>query len=531
MILDVDHLKSTEPIICDICIVGSGPAAISLALQFLKTDTRVVMAESGGLNFERGVQRLYRGESIGYPLPSGLEGSRTRHFGGSSNCWAGACTPLDDIDFRKRDWVPNSGWPIGPESISPYVERAQKVCLVGPYVYDSRIVEGNPDWNFDFSPDTLEMGYWQFSSEPRLGKHYHDHFKNSANITVLLHATVTAIDSNPSANHVSSVTVSSLRGSKTKIRATTYVLACGGIENARLLLASNSVVQQGLGNSNGMVGRYFMEHPVCVSATVVPRRKADPRLDFLNVFHEPTPLFAGTRFNALIKTTEVFQRNQKILNSAIFIVNHDSEFSQGLMAAVRMRQALQERRIPQDMSEDMLKILADFPNVLTAAYGRYFNYGHSRARLGLKIQAETVPDPESRVTLSTKTDAFGMPLARLNWRLNALDRRTMDVLIQEVTNQFDRLNIADINLDHWMVDGSNNLPGDMRGGVHHTGTTRMSIEAKDGVVDINCRMHEVDNLYVAGSSVFPTNSWANPTWMISCLALRLADHLLNSLGK
>jgi choline dehydrogenase-like flavoprotein len=529
MIIDLNERDSTEPIECDICVVGSGPAAFSLALSFADKPVRVYMLESGGFDRERKIQGLYQGESVGYALANGLAGSRSRFFGGSSNCWAGVCTLLDTIDFKVRDWVPYSGWPIGPEALEPYYDAAQKVCLSGPSIYDERLLDKLPERQFAFKPDSLQMGYWQFGEEPRLGKYYRRQFSDSRNITVVLHSTVTEIAASPDANHVLSLTAQSLQGRKASVKAKAYVLACGGIENARLLLASNRVQPEGLGNANDMVGRFFLEHPVIVSATVVPKIKGDLRLDFLNVFHEPPPRFQGTRFNVLIKTTEAFQRRHRILNSALFVVDHDAEFSEGLMAAVRLRQALHERRFPEDFVREVLSVLEDFPNVATAAYGRYVNYGSNRTRLGLKIQAETVPNPDSRVTLSHKHDAFGAPLAKLDWKLAELDRRTMDVIVDEISSEFSRLGLATIERDKWMTENPDAFPDDMRGGVHHSGTTKMSSHPKDGVVDVNCRMHAVDNLYIAGSSVFPTNSWANPTLTISCMAIRLADHLDNRL--
>ena len=528
MFFDLNHRDDAGQIECDICVVGSGPAAISLALQFVDSPIRVCMLESGGFNRERKVQRLCQGESVGYALANGLSGSRSRFFGGSSNCWAGACTPLDAIDFMKRDWVPHSGWPINEQTLAPYCDAAQKACLIGSNIYDDRLVDGDPMQSFAFSPDTLEMAYWQFSSEPRLGKHYHDVFAKSSNISVILYANVTKILTNADASHVQSVLVQSLRGKKVEVRASRFVLACGGIENARLLLASNEVISQGLGNENDLVGRFFMEHPVCASATVVPERADDPRIAFLNAFHEPWPQYQGTLFNPLIKTTETFQQCHRILNSAVYVVDHDSEFSEGLMAAVRVRQALLEGRIPEEFLQDALKIIADFRSVATAAYGRYVRYGAARRRLGLKVQAETVPNPDSRVTLSEKRDAFGAPVAKLNWKLTELDRRTMDVIVDTVTEEFARLGLAKIERDQWMNDAPDSFPDDMRGGVHHTGTTRMSRNPADGVVNEDCRLHTVDNLYIAGSSVFPTNSWANPTLTICRLAIRLAEHLKQS---
>ncbi|MDP6429286.1 MAG: GMC family oxidoreductase [Rhodospirillales bacterium] len=527
MIRDLRVMEGGGTIDADICIVGSGPAAMSFALQYLnETNKKIVMVESGGLDSETEVQELYEGVSDGIDLPNGLDGSRLRFFGGSSNCWAGACTPLDDIDFEKRAWVPDSGWPIKPSELTPDYRTAQEICNVGPFIYDDRNL-GTADRGkkIPFLPSKLETGYWRFSSEPRFGTFYRDSIKNSANITLILHANATGLEVNAAADHVKALKIQSLTGKKAVVRARHFVLACGGIENARILLYSNSVQKNGLGNGKDMVGRYFMDHPVAPIATIIGN-KDDERLKFYNLFNDPAPQTNGTKYNLIIKMPAAFQRRHKILNSAAFIVDHEPMFSEGMMAAVRLRQAYRQKRIPEDIAGDLWDILKDLDDVVLNTYNRFFRYGEQRTRLALKIQAEQQPNRDSRVRLSSRLDALGLPQTRLTWKVSELDRRTVDVLVRTIAAELGKLDIARTRLDDWVETASGALfPSDLRGGVHHTGTTRMSAGPETGVVDKNCRVHSVGNLFIAGSSVFATNGWANPTLTICSLAVRLARHI------
>jgi choline dehydrogenase-like flavoprotein len=318
MILDLRQLPDGQSFDADICVVGSGPAALSFVLQYLSAPgANIIMVESGGLDGETEVQELYQGVSDGIDLVNGLDGSRLRFFGGSSNCWAGACTPLDAIDFEARPWVPGSGWPITLADLIPHYRTAQAICSAGPFIYDDRNLGAADAGNLiPFAPDKLQTGYWRFSSEPRFGSFYRDRIKNFAHVTAILHANATGLDANRAADHVDSLTIRSLTGKKAIVRARHFVLACGGIENARILLYSNAVQKAGLGNARDMVGRYFMDYPVAPIATLIGEAD-DKRLKFYNLFSDPGPKANGTEYNLNIKMPAAFQRKNKILNARL----------------------------------------------------------------------------------------------------------------------------------------------------------------------------------------------------------------------
>ena len=197
-----------------------------------------------------------------------------------------------------------------------------------------------------------------------------------------------------------------------------------------------------------------------------------------------------------------------------------------MMAAVRLRNAYRNKRLPDDLAGDVMDVIRDLDDVIVNTYNRFFRYGERRTRLAIKFQGEQQPNPDSRVQLSDTRDALGLPQTKLTWKLSELDRKSVDILVRTVAAELARLDIARTRLDDWTQKSSATLfPSDLRGGVHHTGTTRVSAGPETGVVDKNCRVHSVDNLFIAGSSVFPTNGWANPTLSICALAVRLAGHV------
>src|SRR5690606_13224807 len=224
--------------------------------------------ESGGLEPDADTQDLYQGDVIGRPYYP-LDVTRLRHFGGSTNHWVGWCTPLDASDFEPKPWLPHSGWPFPRSELEPHYERAQRVCELGPYVYDDRLWDRFEVEAPDLNPRRLAFCFLQQSPPTRFGEVYRAELAQADDVTVLLHANVTDIRTNDAAAIVEHAVIRTLDGKAGRITARGFVVACGGIENARLLLAANrDIAPAGLGNRNGLVGRSFMEHLELVSAIV-----------------------------------------------------------------------------------------------------------------------------------------------------------------------------------------------------------------------------------------------------------------------
>jgi choline dehydrogenase-like flavoprotein len=488
MLIDARELDHGHVIPCDVCIVGAGAAGIAIARTFRLGSTSVCLLESGGLTFDDRTHRLYDGPAEGTALNTSrsyLLSTRLRYFGGTTNHWAGYCRPLDRLDFTERSWVPYSGWPIGRDDLDPYYGLATDVLQIGSF---EGTTEGR-GWEpgavvFDGAIPTR-----QFHLSPtRFGTRFRQELASAANLKVYLNANLVQVGVNDAAAHVDRLDVATLGGKRFTVIPKLVVLAAGGIENARLLLASDRVHRAGLGNARDLVGRFFMEHPgIPVGHILLTAPLRDP------------DLYHGSAHQAFLSLSDQLQRQHQLLNGAAFL-----------------------RFQPVEDAPDRVQQLARTLSALERIAGRSSSSPPLYARVG--IQAEQSPNPESRVTLIDETDELGMRHARLDWRLSARDiesaRRTMEVIALELGRRGLGRGQAVEEVDLEGIDFQ----------CHHMGTTRMSAGPALGVVDAHCRVHGVANLYVAGSSVFPTSGLANPTFTIVALALRLADHLKAVLG-
>ena len=313
MLSDFLEMTDGQRLHADVCIVGAGPAGITLARKLAKHGHTVCLLESGGEDFEQDTQSLYTGASVGmtyYPL----ENTRLRFFGGTIHIWGGRCAQLDDIDFERREWVAHSGWPFGAEALAGYYRGAHEMLRLGSYGYDERLWREIGTQRPPFDEKLFTTRFWQFDEreEPFALKHCED-LVRSENVEVVLHANAVHIQADPDARSVTGIRISTLDGRQGKVSAAYYVLACGGIENPRLLLSSRDVEANGIGNGFDQVGRYFMEHPHCRAG----------RLDG----NQGYALWEGMRKRYLadngvavapaLLPTASLQREKEILNSAL----------------------------------------------------------------------------------------------------------------------------------------------------------------------------------------------------------------------
>lgn len=264
MLIDLRNLDDGRVLVSTVCIIGAGVAGITLARELEKQGIDTCLLESGGLAADDATRDLARGEAVGFDYQF-ADGCRGRFLGGSSNCWGGWCRPLDPWDFEKRSWIPHSGWPFGLEELRSWYEQAHQVLKLGPVNFDPlfwersigrRDVRRMPLCTGDVR-DTIS----QFSPPVRFGRDYRSELRRARFVRIFLHATVTQIVPDKMCTRIEQVRVRTLTGRQMSVSARLFILATGGIENARLLLASTEVAANGLGNGHGLVGRYFMDHP------------------------------------------------------------------------------------------------------------------------------------------------------------------------------------------------------------------------------------------------------------------------------
>ncbi len=534
VLIDADK-QPLERLDVDLCIVGAGAAGIAIAHRLLGSGLRVALLESGGLAHEDATQDLYAGDSVGHPME--MDVGRYRILGGSTSRWTGRCAPLDPIDFAARDWVPHSGWPITFAGVDAYYPAAQIICgFREPWPQPAGAVRGHLNGLKD-EPDSFIWRFPRSADQARLdfGRTFRAALEADPDTIVVQHANVTAIETSAT-TRVHAIRAETLAGAALHVVARAHVLCCGGIENARLLLDSAEDPGQALGNAHDLVGRFFMQHPRGITATMSPTaaqaRALQQRFNLFAARH-------AAQHEVGFTLTERQQRDRGLLNASA-VLRYEAADSSGWEALKRLRARLQQRRLGSDALRgairgavgEALRLAADPLDVAANAWrlARGRQTGFLRPRVSIVVDLEQSPDPDSRVTLSRRRDRLGRRQASVDWRISPLERRTARALTELVGNSLSRHSLGETRLAAWLSETGPYVGRELLRTHHHIGTTRMAADPREGVVDADCRVHGTENLFVAGCSVFPTGGHANPTLTIVALALRLADHLRATLN-
>lgn len=530
MFIDARQVTDNLAVDATLCIVGGGVAGIALALELDRAGVDVCLLESGGLDVDAATEALNRGENVGLPYQFDA-GFRSRYFGGSSNCWGGWCRPLEPLDFSHRDWVAHSGWPFGAEELRPYYQRTHALLQLGPDNFDGdfwgpAISRANVR-RVPFTNGRVVDSFSQFSPPARLGRLYREALRQSRLVRVFLHANAIDIETDTAAPRVTRVRVATLSGRRLAVTAKHYILAAGGIENARLLLASNRAQPAGIGNGRDLVGRFFMDHPRVLTGDV-RLAKAWQGNRLYDIKHQDKSSLVrahGTPVAAQFTLSPALLEAERLLNARVWFCSiFTGEHSEAVAALHRYTQTvLHNGHADLDPKRDALLMLRDPFRTLGYTLTRLLPWRPLLRAVQLEIMVEQEPDPASRVTLATERDALGLPRARVDWQLSPLTRRTFERTLEIVASELRAAGVATIELEELFAGGG--WPDRLKGTWHHMGTTRMHDSPSQGVVDRDCRVHGVDNLYIAGSSVFPTAGSNFPTMTIAALALRLAEHL------
>jgi choline dehydrogenase-like flavoprotein len=564
MFVDARTIPNNDILTTDICIIGAGAAGITLARAFSGRPFRVSMLESGDITPDNATQSLYVGEDIGlryFPL----ETSRLRLFGGTTNHWGGHCRPFDEIDFEARDWIPHSGWPIRKSDVAPYYARAQSI--VGVHVADWDITNWTKQDRFPPLPligDRMNTRIAEVvpGEERSFGQRYRKEIEQANNVITYLNANVAEIETNPTGTAVTGVRVACLSGTTFSLTAKLVILAAGGIENARLLLLSNTRQPAGLGNQHDLVGRFFMDHPRFEAGRIMP---ADKNLEVR--FYEPHAVNKASIKGYLGLSEELVRRERlvdvQVSLEAVYTASYTASLQSNEVVSLKyLLQSLRRRQMPDDFGMHLANVMSDltttsayivptapFPELKPEVYSKimqanavereqliaeffgniaYVANEETFGRTPLEdIQVlpriDPTPNPDSRITLGDQRDQLGQRKVKLDWRLSPLDKHSVRRTLEIFGAELGRAGLGRLQIG--IGDDDTTWPADTRGGWHHMGTTRMSEHPSQGVVDKNCQVHGIANLFIAGSSVFPTAGSGTPTLMLVCLALRLADKI------
>jgi choline dehydrogenase-like flavoprotein len=553
MIVDPSELYDVEGLEADICILGAGPAGLTLARELEDEGRRVLLIESGGLEFDEATQSLCDGPGDDAPDPYCL---RRRQFGGTSNMWGAQLGEgrlgvryaiMDEVDFEPKEKVPHTGWPFRKGHLEAYYERARELVGVAPYDV-SRWEDRDEARRLNFVGDRITTSVVQFGPRDVFLKECRERVAASKSLHAYIKLNVVEIESNPEATRATRVKAATLDGKQLWIAARTFVLAAGGIENARILLLSDGSAKAGLGNRNDLVGRFFIDHYGHFGGMVFP---ADRDI-FNHLALYDIRKVDGFPGMGVVVPTRALIRRESLLNTVTYLVPkyptyHHSRMASSAKRLLRARILNQpvERKPdrPEGVAEHLRRIVvggaAHFPHKLyrklivrrpfpdtSIVWGGWSALPHKEREFGaIEIQQhiEQAPDPENRVLLTDERDRLGCRKARVDRRLNEVDRESLRRINLILREEFARSGIGRFVIDEDFVTPE--FSSMSHGASHHMGTTRMHDDPRSGVVDATCRVHGMANLYVAGSSVFPTGGWANPTLTIVALAIRLADHL------
>jgi len=522
---DVRVLAEGEVVRTDVCIVGAGPVGLTLAAELSRANIDVLLLESGGLAPDPWADSLSTFESTGAARVMDPSLSRNRILGGSSSTWSGRVAAFDANDFAERAWVPGSGWPIPRSQLVQFLGRTRS--YLGVAVADNNDVAvrdhvlGRDAHRFD--PALLEDYVWSYSSDAERKRDFMRFGPRALALDMpgartFLNATVTHIDTNAQGTEVTGLRVVGPDGLARLVHASDTVLCAGGIENARVLLASDRVVRGGVGNGNDRVGRYLMDHPRGHVGAFAPRDLASAQRAFSS--YRVRLDGSGTTLTRGVALSRSIQAREQLLSCSAWldpvVSEHDPFRALGCLA--RSRSSWQGAR---DVARGSLGLVRGSVRVL-----RRRSPVRVLDALHLTTMVEQVPDPDSRITLSGARDALGVRLARIDWRLGEAEARTTRRMASVFADELQRVGLPRPELLPMITDLS--VPFYLPDVAHPMGTTRMSADAREGVVDTDCAVHGVARLHCAGTSVFPTAGHANPTQTALALVIRLADRLVRA---
>lgn len=524
-----DHISASH-LHYDVCLIGAGAAGISIAQALAGSRFSICLLESGGGMAEAETQRLYEGEVAGHPMT--MDTGRYRVLGGSTSRWTGRCGKLDSIDFQARAWVPHSGWPIGLEDLEPYYEAARAVCGF-PHAWQDDSLAASELGLEPITDPRLRNFIWRYAPlGSRLYRNwaveYDAVLKSAENIDSLLHANMIRWYAPAGGKRVDAVTVSTLEGKRAMVRASLFVLCAGGLESARLLLASAEDVPGGLGTAMPMVGRFFMQHPRGSIGRLRTNASA------AKVLQDRQSIFAtrrGLQYESGFALSAKEQQESALLNASV-ILTYEADPDCGWEAFKELAGVVSDEG-PRGYGRSgaALRLARDPGSAFSNLWRRGWQKRHAAfpvRGINLVIDLEQKPDPESCVTLCDDRDRLGMRRARVAWRVNEEERRTSLRFAEILSDHFEATAMGQVEKAAWLFD-QGPIGEELSGTYHHIATLRMSEGPQSGVVDANCQVHGVDNLFVASCATFSTGGHVNPTFTIVALALRLADHIRDRL--
>lgn len=527
-----------------LCVVGSGPVGLSLAVDCARRGIRVLLLETGSRAALPALDELSCAERVEPARHDDMRIAVARRLGGTSHLWGGRCLPFDPIDFADRPGV-DAHWPIGYDDMAAYLPRAVRAMDSGAAVYHAeKPLFPGADGLFD--ADALE----RWVNVQSVAATFKDEIEGSANLEVRTLATVTGFRfaENGAVTHLE--VAHSLSGDRTSVPVQEVVLSAGGIETTRLLLGATLDRPDRFGGGDGPLGRRYMGHLYGEIADIV---FDDPATTKAMDFHvDDHGSYVRRRFVA----SERAQREHGLLNASFWPLvppvadaRHGSGILSLVYLALRERwlgnrivaEAIRNRHIPADKGPvlpHIANVLTGLPSVLAFAAGflrkRHFSPNrlpgffipNKGNRYGLAYHGEHAPHVDSRVWLNGEVDRLGMPRLTIDLRFGDQDARSLVATHDLMEDWLLRNRIGRLEYRIPREDRHEAILASATHGTHQIGLTRMASSRTQGVVDGELRTFDCPNLHIASCSVLPTSGQANPTLTAVALGLRLADCLV-----
>lgn len=512
--LDAQNDPIPKKLRTSVCIIGAGAAGITVTRN-LTGISDIILIESGDFEMQGRTQGLYAGSNLGLPYFDLLT-CRLRYFGGTTNHWGGYCRANDPIDYEGRKSIGVPAWPIGHQELKPYIEKAAYELGISPEFFElatffkSRGV--SPESLLENKSPDFSTKVFQISSRVRFSQIYRDELAKQDNLRILLNLNAIHIQLSPNADRVIAIKCKALDGEEISIESDVFILACHAIENARLLLNSNDVLKNGVGNEYDHVGRYFMEHIKISASKFIPSDK------FPGIYNRNT--MAKMNLNANLGFQDDYLRRTDILQ---YYCRFNPVYTEDFVVdALRRLNNNIMRPFSFDLIDDLKVVMSDLEGSIDLSLAKYGTAQPVPKYYELEHRIEQAPNPDSRILLSANRDGLGMRKADLQWKFSELDYRTFKKGHEKIVNE-----LSSLGLGRFIAEEITPELVDTRakGHFHHIGTTKMSEDPRHGVVDADCKVHGLNNLYVIGSSVFPTAGYSGPTMMIIAFAMRLAETL------
>jgi choline dehydrogenase-like flavoprotein len=562
MIIDARQIPDGTKLQCDVLVVGTGPAGIPLTLHLAQSGADIIVLEAGGEHFSQAEQNHFGGEVVDPSTHHPLDRYRLRQFGGTSNLWGGRCAPYDDIDFEQRAWVAYSGWPFSNNTIRPFYKLASEYLDTGELSYDARECL-NPEAAVPFPGMTWnrisDRTVWRYSLPTNMRKKYRRRLDGLANVRVLLHASCLELRTSADGTRVTDVLIANNKSSRISASAKFFALACGAIETARLLMVSRDTHAAGLGNEYDQVGRYYQSHMYGTVARI--KYLGNPQA----VRYGFERSHDGVYVQHMLTVRPEVQRKSRLLNFCAVLHNpdfNDPGHGNAVLSAMFLVKWLIAHRLPAELQgqgmnqkhrttaagamvvgKHVWNVVRDMQNLVPFSWEWLTKRILSSRKLpGIKLYSrdadyyllystEQEPNPESRVLLSSEKDDFGYNRIKADWRYT---QRDIDSIVEN--HAIIARDIAEspnhiMALDMDFASLADRVKATSAVGSHHIGTARISENPRTGAVNSECRVHGLENLYLASSATFPTSSCMSVTFLIVALALRVADRIMQRLPQ